>query len=157
VILKALIRLHFARTPRNTGEHILKRCREQGLFQRDVAECIGVDPITIHNWETGKSSPAIIHYPAIIRFLGYDPEATCEQTLPELLKAKRREHGWTQRQVAEALNVDPSTVTSWEQGDIVLKHRHRQALAQYLGLNEDEFLKLMRERWTSTHRKARLG
>jgi len=30
---------------------------EQGLFQKDLAKMIGVDEVTIVNWEKGKTKP----------------------------------------------------------------------------------------------------
>jgi predicted transcriptional regulator len=40
------------------GDYIRKWRLEQGLFQRDLAKVIGVDEMTIVNWETGKTKPA---------------------------------------------------------------------------------------------------
>jgi ribosome-binding protein aMBF1 (putative translation factor) len=33
------------------GEYIKKRRSEQGLFQKDLAKMIGVDEMTVFNWE----------------------------------------------------------------------------------------------------------
>jgi DNA-binding XRE family transcriptional regulator len=57
------------------GDHIRNRRLDLGLFQSKVAEQIGVDTTSIHNWEGNKSAPAIRHIPAILRFLGYNPFA----------------------------------------------------------------------------------
>ena len=43
------------------------------LLQKQVADQIGVDELTVTNWERNATVPAIRHIPAIIRFLGYDP------------------------------------------------------------------------------------
>jgi transcriptional regulator with XRE-family HTH domain len=39
------------------GERIKKWRLEQGLFQKDQAEMIGVDEMTVVNWERGKTHP----------------------------------------------------------------------------------------------------
>jgi DNA-binding XRE family transcriptional regulator len=39
------------------GERIRKWRLERGLFQRDLAKLIGVDEMTIVNWEKGKTKP----------------------------------------------------------------------------------------------------
>src|SRR5215470_6882946 len=54
-------------------DHIRKRRLELGLFQREVAVQIGVDAMTIWNWDCNESRPQIYHMPAIRRFLRYDP------------------------------------------------------------------------------------
>lgn len=43
------------------------------LFQRDVANIIGVDEGTIHNWEMSHSYPQDKLILKIIEFIGYDP------------------------------------------------------------------------------------
>jgi transcriptional regulator with XRE-family HTH domain len=55
------------------GDHIRKRRLDLGLFQRQVAEQIGVDETTIWNWECHKSSPQVHNISAVVRYLGYDP------------------------------------------------------------------------------------
>jgi DNA-binding XRE family transcriptional regulator len=42
---------------RTLGERIKKWRLEQGLFQKDLAKIIGVDEMTIVNWEKGKTMP----------------------------------------------------------------------------------------------------
>jgi DNA-binding XRE family transcriptional regulator len=43
------------------------------LFQREVAQQLGVTPWTIMNWEKGRTEPPIVAISTIVRFLGYDP------------------------------------------------------------------------------------
>ena|SRR5215831_1555163 len=61
-----------SKTTQTLGDHIRKRRLELGLFQRQVAEKIGVDMMTIWNWECNESSPQIQFFPAIIKFLDYN-------------------------------------------------------------------------------------
>ena len=43
-----------------------------GLDQKEVACEIGVSVDTYRGWETNRTTPALIHLPAAIAFLGYD-------------------------------------------------------------------------------------
>jgi DNA-binding transcriptional regulator YiaG len=54
--------------------------------------------------------------PAIFRFLGSDPLPPA-QSLPRRLRSARGKLGLTQRQMAERLGVDPSTLREWEAGE----------------------------------------
>jgi transcriptional regulator with XRE-family HTH domain len=85
------------------------------LLQKQVAEQIGVDETTITNWEGNASHPAIRYRPAIIAFLGYDPQPDAE-SLPERLATARRRLGLSQRKMASKLGVDPATLVGWEAG-----------------------------------------
>jgi len=84
---------------KSLGDHIRARRLDLGLFQSQVAELIGVCPLTITNWEGNASQPPVQYMPAIIRFLGYDPSPLAT-TFPERLIASRRTQGLTQRQLA---------------------------------------------------------
>jgi DNA-binding XRE family transcriptional regulator len=42
---------------RTLGERIKKWRLEQGFFQRDLAKIIGVNEMTIINWEKGRTRP----------------------------------------------------------------------------------------------------
>jgi len=56
---------------RTLGERIRKWRLEQGLFQRDVAKIIGVDEMTIVNWErnwTGATEENLIRMEAMLKF-----------------------------------------------------------------------------------------
>jgi transcriptional regulator with XRE-family HTH domain len=46
---------------RTLGERIKKWRLERGLFQRDLAKLIGVDEMTIVNWEKGRTKPSKEH------------------------------------------------------------------------------------------------
>lgn len=55
------------------GEHLGKRRGELSLFQRDVAQRIGVDAWTLLRWEKDRTEPPKRYWPAILALLGYDP------------------------------------------------------------------------------------
>jgi len=60
------------------------------LLQREVAEIIGVDTTTVQNWEVQGVTPNLRAWPAVIKFLGYDPRPP-GQTIGETLLRLR----WT--------------------------------------------------------------
>lgn len=62
------------------------------MKQTGVAELFNVTNFTVGNWES--------QIPSLIKFLGYDPVNLNPNSIAELLFAKRRELGWSQR-VAE--------------------------------------------------------
>ena len=97
------------------GDHIRSRRLDLDLFQSDVAEQIGVDTTTICNWEGNTSLPAIRYLPAIIQFLGYDPQPSLD-SIPDRLASARRTLGLSQRKMAEKLGIDPGTLQGWEAG-----------------------------------------
>jgi transcriptional regulator with XRE-family HTH domain len=85
------------------------------LFQKQVADQIGVHELTITSWESNATVPEVCYMPAIIRFLGYDPMPVA-YSIPERLAAARRRLGLSQRKMAARLGVDPSTLLGWEAG-----------------------------------------
>ncbi len=97
------------------GDHIRSRRLDLDLFQSQVAQQIGVDETTIHNWEGNKSLPSIRFFPAILRFLEYYPFPP-PQTLRDRLAVMRKMLGLSQRELAGSLGVDPSSLRDWEAG-----------------------------------------
>jgi len=55
---------------RTLGDRVRKRRLDLGLRQKDVAEQLGVDEMTINNWERHRTRPIGRLLPAISRFLG---------------------------------------------------------------------------------------
>jgi transcriptional regulator with XRE-family HTH domain len=106
------------------GDHLRKRRLDLGLFQREVAQRLGVDTATITNWELGRTAPAIRFLPALTRFLGYNPYPP-SQCLAERLHVRRRSLGWSQAHLAGLLGIDEGTITRWERG-------HRQPRGEVL-------------------------
>ena len=97
------------------GEHIRKRRMDLGLLQKEAAAKLGVDDATLWNWEHDKGSPAVRHWPALLAFLGYDPNPT-PQTLAERVMATRYRQGLSQKKLAAHLGIDESTVRRVEAG-----------------------------------------
>jgi transcriptional regulator with XRE-family HTH domain len=58
------------------GDHIRARRLELGMLQREVAEALGVDTMTITNWERNQYRPSPRMLPRLFRFLGDSPSPT---------------------------------------------------------------------------------
>ncbi|MBI2514504.1 MAG: transcriptional regulator [Opitutae bacterium] len=97
------------------GDHLRKRRLELGLQQKDVAKKLGANVTSVLNWERNKRKTELRFLPAIYDFVGYVPEFRAE-TIAERLVAFRRGRGWSQKQFARALRVDPTTLSRWETG-----------------------------------------
>ncbi len=151
--LKSLIPKPYEFEPKAIGEHILKRRLFLNMKQTEVAELFNVTHFTVGNWENGHSEPKFCQTPILIKFLGYDPVNLNPKSIAELLFAKRRELGWSQRVVARNLGVDPCTVKDWEGGGTIMKNDHRRLVASFLGMNEDIIDKTMRKQWNERHGK----
>lgn len=151
VSLKSLIPQPYDFEPKTLGEHIRKIRLKMGLFQREVADQLGVNPWTILNWEKGRAEPPIVSIPTIVQFLGYDPFPE-PKTLHQHLIAKRREKGWTIKKAAETVGVDPSTWGNWERGQTVLYRKHRMLIARLLKLSADAIDQEMTARWNGLHK-----
>jgi transcriptional regulator with XRE-family HTH domain len=132
VRLKSLILKPYDFEPKTLGDHIRRRRLMLSLTQEETAERLGVNAWTVLNWETGQSKPEIRFIPALIGFLGYDPEPVDTGTLAGRLVAKRRELGWSQRAAARSLGIDPDTWAGWEQGERVKREAHRKAVEGFL-------------------------
>ncbi|MGD9729825.1 MAG: helix-turn-helix domain-containing protein [Gammaproteobacteria bacterium] len=131
VSLKALKYKETEFEPQTLGEHIKKRRLTLKVYQREVAERFGVDPNTILNWEKGLTAePPIKVIPAILAFLGYNP-FPAPITLSERMLAARRLRGWTMKEAAQPLGVDPCTWQIWEYTGTI-KWRRYQAQVEDL-------------------------
>ena len=86
------------------------------LTQKDVAEAVGVDKCSLFNWEANISQPDLRYIPAVIEFLGYNPLPEAN-TLGERLVRHRTLRGLSQKEAAEAVGVDPGTLSRWERGE----------------------------------------
>jgi transcriptional regulator with XRE-family HTH domain len=94
---------------------VRKRRLDLGLFQRQLAERIGVNPDTIRSWETNATTVALKHVPAVVEFLDYVPFPE-PATLSERLRLYRKLNGISRRELACRLGVDETTVWRWEVG-----------------------------------------
>ena len=94
---------------------LMGRRLKLGLQKKFVATQLAVNEWTYLNWESGRTTPAIRYMPRIIDFLGFDPFPP-PTSLPDQLKAIRRNIGLSVKRLSAVLNVDESVVTRWERG-----------------------------------------
>ncbi len=129
---KSLIRRAYDFEPQSLGDHIRRRRLILSITQEEAAARLGVNAWTVHNWEAGHTKPAIQFIPALVGFLGYDPEPADTGTLAGRLVGKRRELGWSQRVTASSLGIDPGTWAGWELGARIAREAHRRAVEGFL-------------------------
>lgn len=136
--------------PETLGEHLKRARRYRQLTQKEAAQRLGVNAATILNWEKARTRTPVEVTPAVLAFLGYDP-FPAPKTLPERLLAKRRTMGWSIREAARQLGIEPSTWADWEHGKTILFRKHRTLVAQLLGMLVDEVDQEMGTRWVRSH------
>lgn len=138
--------------PQTLGEHLRKRRLELRLTQNQAAHRLGVNPWTVLNWEKGHTEPPVGSVGTIRRFLGYDP-FPAPRTLPERLLAKRRDMGWSVREAARRVGIDPGTWSDWERGGAILFRHHRNLVARLLEIVAESVDQQMRSRWSGSHKR----
>ncbi len=99
---------------------------------KETAEQLGTHATNVALWAKNRTNPDLRFWPAIIRFLGYDPRPEA-QSVGQALKRHREGHGLTQNQLAAILNVDPSTLAKWEREERVPIGEYRQRVDAVLG------------------------
>jgi transcriptional regulator with XRE-family HTH domain len=122
--------------PHSIGDHIRRRRLGLKMLQREVAEQIGVCEPSVFNWERNASSPEIQYMPAIIDFLGYDPLPPAK-TVAEKLVRQRTSLGLSQKESAERLGVDSSTLAKWERGEREPAGAFAERAKRFLGAEAD--------------------
>lgn len=121
-----------AKVPAGTlGAAFRERRWRRGLDQREAAKEIGVSIKTYCGWETNRTTPAVIHLPAAIAFLGHDWRER-DATLGGRLRLARTAAGLTIRELAGQLGVDPSTLREWEANVHIPSRRYRARLDEWL-------------------------
>jgi len=118
--------------PITLGEHIKKVRIERGLTQSNAVAFLSVSVETLHNWEAGKTAPAVKHWPIIMEFLGYCPYQQA-RSLGDLLRLHRMHLGLTIGELAEMLGVDPGSIARWETGEREPLGKYRKIIAKFLG------------------------
>jgi site-specific DNA recombinase len=112
--LRSAIRIPI--NPETVGDHLRLRRLRLKLLQKQLAERLGVNTATVHNWECNFSEPGFEYMPAIIEFLGYNPLPPAN-TLAERLVRGRMSVGLSQEEAAHRMGVDPSTLAKWERSE----------------------------------------
>jgi transcriptional regulator with XRE-family HTH domain len=113
------------------GDHIRKRRLDLGLYQRQVAEQIGVTESTIFNWESNESRPSVRYIPVIIGFLEYNPFPEPE-ALRDKLILRRKLLGLSQEAMARRLAVDETTLRCFKSGTRRPSIKLKEAVESFL-------------------------
>jgi transcriptional regulator with XRE-family HTH domain len=119
--------------PLTISEHIKKARIDRGLTQSNAVAFLSVSVETLHNWETGKTAPVVKYWPAIMEFLGYCPYQRA-RSLGDRLRLHRMHQGLTLEDLAEILEVDPGSVSSWETGERPPREEYLEMIAKFLGV-----------------------
>src|SRR5262249_38200163 len=99
--------------PSSFCEHLFRERLIRELLQKEAASLIGVSVATYIHWETGQHEPRARQWPAVIRFLGYDPHPA-PTTFGDAMASARRAMGWTIREAAQQAGIDESTWSNIE-------------------------------------------
>ena len=86
------------------------------MFQREVAEILGIDVQSVRNWEKHRSNPKVYLMPRIAEFLGYLPYEPA-RSFPEMLRTYRQAAGLSRKRLAQVARIDESTLAKWERGE----------------------------------------
>ncbi len=91
-----------------------KKRLDSKLEQKEVANLLDVNECTIWNWENNRCQPGVQYYPAIMRFLGYCPLLRHSTCFADRLKQHRVHSGYSVKELAKAISVDPATLRKIE-------------------------------------------
>jgi DNA-binding transcriptional regulator YiaG len=129
--LKVSKKLPIALLGTGLAAHLRYRRETLGLTRRDAAKQIGVRGAAVGQWETGEHHPENEYWPAIIRFIGYDPICSDPQTVPEKIAFLCRHMGLSGVALAALLGTNKATIYKWEHGG-----RQRKGWAKAARLDE---------------------
>ena len=113
------------------GRQLQVRRQVLGHRQIDAAAIVGVDPKTWMWWEQDTRQPYVHQYPAIIRYLRYEPWPEAVD-LGENLLAQRRRHGISVSRASQVISVDEGTFSRWERGTSRLSRKSLVLLSMFL-------------------------
>ena len=116
------------------GDHIKQKRLEKEILQKEVAEIIGVDEATIHNWEVGKIArvPTKCALP-VTKFLGYCPVETFTHE-GQRLSTFCRYAGISQKKLSSMIGSDESYIYNWEKGIRQIPFEKSDALFEIFGV-----------------------
>ena len=114
--LKASKKLPIVLSGTGLAAHLRYRRETLGLTRSEAAKRIGVRGAAVGQWETGDHQPEPEYWPALPRFIGYDPVCSDPQTVPEKIAYLCRHLGLSRNGLAARLGVNKATIYSWEAG-----------------------------------------
>ncbi len=125
-----------SQAPQQLGRSPQARRLDLGLTQGEVAAKLAEDAESIRNWESGRTNPAIRHYPLLIAFLGNDrfPEPP---STGNAIRRERERRGWSRRKFANLTGVDEASVRRPEVARTGVSPRVVQAIHDVFGRRAD--------------------
>ncbi|REJ81315.1 MAG: helix-turn-helix domain-containing protein [Bacteroidetes bacterium] len=130
--IKRQITQKFKMNPKTLGDHIRRKRIMLNQLQKDVADCLQVSEDTITGWENNRTQPMIHNYPSIIKYLGYMPILVNQDSIGGRIFHYRCINGINQKKLAKLVNVEASTVASWEKGEFKPNPRALKRLLKLL-------------------------
>lgn len=118
---------------RSIGDHLLGRQLDLGLNRKEAAAQIGVDSETLKNWHQDRTEPEVRSYPALIRFLGYNPLPEAN-TQGQAVRRERMTRGLSRDVLALKARVDEATIRRIESDTPHLGRRSTEAVLGVLEL-----------------------
>jgi DNA-binding XRE family transcriptional regulator len=115
------------------GHHLLKRRLDLAVTITDAAKALATHPTGLVNWEKGRTEIEVRFYPAIIRFLGYNP-LPVGTTRGQRIQRERMTRGWSRKRLARTAEVDEASVRRLEEDTPRLARRPVMAICRALGV-----------------------
>jgi len=122
--------IELTKEPVTLGDHLRRRRLELGLYQKDVAEQIGVTTSTIWNWEHGWTVDPC-YMPRVIEFLNYNP-IPCPEDLMGRLAWYKQVNGLSLEQLGAEMGRNPEQLSDWLSGRHNPCRRNREEVELFL-------------------------
>ncbi len=106
----------YPKSLKTIGDHLWKKRLDLRRFQKDVAKAMGVDTLTVCNWENNLTTPRLFLFPKIYHFLGSNPLHKNATSLGDKIRHYRIQKGLSLGRLAKEMGVDPGTLARWERG-----------------------------------------
>ena len=146
-------------SPAVLGRHIRHRREVLAMTQQELADRLRVSINAIFQWESGRALPKHSYRDRVSEFIGGniytlhesppptpsiapDPEF---RTLGDLMRHKREELRLDQPALGRLLGVRRITISTWETGAKKPRKRYQVQLSEFLGLEVEEMIGLMRQ------------
>lgn len=125
-----------------SGARLRQRRTERGFTTDDLGDLAGVSPPVVSGWETGRYLPT----PHLLGRVAAALHITIQDLVvlpPEkaLLSDLRTQAGLTQADVAEVLEISPSSLGRIEKGRKPADEEIATKLAELYGVSEDQVLR----------------
>lgn len=114
------------------------------LTQKQLANLLDVSSVTISSWESGNTKPQKANKEKIVELREKsksDVKEMLEQDDKPVeatgIQSIREKHGLTQKELADKLDVTPTTVSNWEQGETTPRPEMVDRI-QNIGVGEED-------------------